>query len=373
MIQNVEVLTRAAQGEDLRHQHRPAHPVPRLPRAEGGGARAPRARGHRDRARHRDRRSARDGQPARVQPERPRRSTTSPRYRNRAVTDIFEPGSSIKPFVVAAALASGRYDADTHDRRRAVQGRLADHPRPPRPRHASTSATVLARSSNVGDGEDRALARQDADARHAVGPRLRQGHGERLSRRVRRAPAAHAELAADQHRDDGVRLRPVGHAAAARAGLRDDRRLRRCTGRSPSAASTSAPGGRARACTRRWPRDLVGAARGGGDAGRHRRARRRCPAIASPARPAPPGRRFRRLLDGPVPRRCSSASCRRARRASRSSSWSTSRRAPCTTAATSRRRCSRPSTSGALRLMSVAPDDLCARRRPSTHARTSAP
>jgi cell division protein FtsI (penicillin-binding protein 3) len=35
------------------------------------------------------------------------------RYRNRAVTDIFEPGSSIKPFVVAASLASGRYRADS--------------------------------------------------------------------------------------------------------------------------------------------------------------------------------------------------------------------------------------------------------------------
>jgi cell division protein FtsI (penicillin-binding protein 3) len=31
-------------------------------------------------------------------------------YRNRAVTDIFEPGSSMKPFFVAAGLVSGRYD-----------------------------------------------------------------------------------------------------------------------------------------------------------------------------------------------------------------------------------------------------------------------
>ena len=35
------------------------------------------------------------------------------RYRNRAVTDIFEPGSSIKPFIVAAALESGRYAPDS--------------------------------------------------------------------------------------------------------------------------------------------------------------------------------------------------------------------------------------------------------------------
>jgi cell division protein FtsI (penicillin-binding protein 3) len=35
------------------------------------------------------------------------------RYRNRSATDIFEPGSSMKPFVAAAALATGRYHANT--------------------------------------------------------------------------------------------------------------------------------------------------------------------------------------------------------------------------------------------------------------------
>jgi cell division protein FtsI (penicillin-binding protein 3) len=76
---------------------------------------------------------------------------TAERYRNRAITDIFEPGSSIKPFVAAAGLASGRYHADTIiDTSPGYVNvgikQIHDH-------HnlgAISLTTVLARSSNVG-------------------------------------------------------------------------------------------------------------------------------------------------------------------------------------------------------------------------------
>ncbi len=72
-----------------------------------------------------------------------------PRYRNRAATDIFEPGSSIKPFVVAAALASGRYRPEsTIDAMPFKIGSrtIRDH----RDLGTIDLGQVLARSSNVG-------------------------------------------------------------------------------------------------------------------------------------------------------------------------------------------------------------------------------
>jgi cell division protein FtsI (penicillin-binding protein 3) len=72
-------------------------------------------------------------------------------YRNRAATDIFEPGSSMKPFFVAAGLASGKYDnrsiIDTSPGFFKVGVKTFED------EHdlgAIDIATVLAKSSNVG-------------------------------------------------------------------------------------------------------------------------------------------------------------------------------------------------------------------------------
>ena len=42
-----------------------------------------------------------------------RRDLNDEHYRNRAVTDLFEPGSTVKPFTIGAALESGRYHPES--------------------------------------------------------------------------------------------------------------------------------------------------------------------------------------------------------------------------------------------------------------------
>jgi cell division protein FtsI (penicillin-binding protein 3) len=73
------------------------------------------------------------------------------RYRNRAATDIYEPGSAIKPFIAAAGIASGRYHPDTiiDTSPGFVQvgiKKIPDHNN----LGAISLTTVLAKSSNVG-------------------------------------------------------------------------------------------------------------------------------------------------------------------------------------------------------------------------------
>jgi cell division protein FtsI (penicillin-binding protein 3) len=72
------------------------------------------------------------------------------RYRNRAATDIFEPGSSIKPFIVAAGLASGAYNRASIIN--TAPGMLQVGVKLIEDKHnlgAIDLATVLAKSSNV--------------------------------------------------------------------------------------------------------------------------------------------------------------------------------------------------------------------------------
>ncbi|HEX6993182.1 MAG TPA: penicillin-binding transpeptidase domain-containing protein [Gammaproteobacteria bacterium] len=74
------------------------------------------------------------------------------RYKNRAVTDIFEPGSSFKPLALAAAIDTGMYGPDsiidTSPGRLVVSGRTLTSDDPPLGKVSLT--TILARSSNVG-------------------------------------------------------------------------------------------------------------------------------------------------------------------------------------------------------------------------------
>ncbi|HEY5720262.1 MAG TPA: penicillin-binding protein 2, partial [Gammaproteobacteria bacterium] len=80
-----------------------------------------------------------------------RRDLSGEHYRNRALTDVFEPGSTLKPITVAAALESGRYRADTPVDTSPGQlrvGRLLV--RDVRDFGPIDVATVITKSSNVG-------------------------------------------------------------------------------------------------------------------------------------------------------------------------------------------------------------------------------
>ena len=145
------------------HQHRPAHAVPGLPRAEGGDA------GNTARAGSMVVLDIATGevlamvnQPA-FNPN-DREQYLPSRYRNRATNDFFEPGSSIKPFVVAAGdgdRALPRRHADRHqpghDARRHQDG---EGPQQPRHDRRDDGAREVEQRRH---GEDRADAQAAAD------------------------------------------------------------------------------------------------------------------------------------------------------------------------------------------------------------------
>ena len=73
------------------------------------------------------------------------------RSRNRAVTDVFEPGSVVKPFSVALALASGKYQANTVvDTSPGWINLSGNRVRDEHPQGKIDVTTILQKSSNVG-------------------------------------------------------------------------------------------------------------------------------------------------------------------------------------------------------------------------------
>lgn len=80
-----------------------------------------------------------------------RRDLQGKRYRNRSVTDVFEPGSTMKPFTVAAALEAGLYEADTIiDTNPGFYKVGSNTVRDARNYGSIDVASVISKSSNVG-------------------------------------------------------------------------------------------------------------------------------------------------------------------------------------------------------------------------------
>jgi cell division protein FtsI (penicillin-binding protein 3) len=96
----------------------------------------------------------------------------SSRFRNRAVTDVFEPGSTVKPFTVAAALESGKFLPDTLVETGPGIYKVGQHfIRDARDYGRLTVAQVIEKSSNVGASKIGLALNKSAMWRmfHAVG------------------------------------------------------------------------------------------------------------------------------------------------------------------------------------------------------------
>ena len=79
---------------------------------------------------------------------------TGAQLRNRAVTDLFEPGSTLKPFTVALALESGKVSPSTTVATESGRLALASYTiRDVHPEPALTVAQVIQKSSNVGSAK----------------------------------------------------------------------------------------------------------------------------------------------------------------------------------------------------------------------------
>ena len=151
VISDVELLQAARPGRDLRTSIDLRLAVSRVPRAQGRRGRQSRALGLRRRARSAHRRSARDGQPAVVQPERPRRSTGPRTTATARSPTCSSRARASSRSCMAAALESGDFSPrSVIDTSPAIVDQRPHHHEDPSNLGRIDLTTVLAKSSNVG-------------------------------------------------------------------------------------------------------------------------------------------------------------------------------------------------------------------------------
>ncbi len=147
------------------------------------------------------------------------------RFRNRAITDLFEPGSSLKPLVIAAALESGRWQADS--RVDTSPGMIQVGNKVIEDKHnlgvdRSDHGAGAFQQRRGDEGGYVAAVRAALERAQPVWPR--QADLQRLPRRICGAVEPLRQLAPDRQGHAGLWLRAVGDPAATRPDLRSARR-----------------------------------------------------------------------------------------------------------------------------------------------------
>ena len=258
-------------------------------------------RGIRDHHRRGHRRSARPGESAVVQPERSRTAKTRfvsqsrhHRYfRARLERQALHHGGGAGIGTVSTGQRGGhiapgylKVGPKTFDRRGRQFGCTVD------------LATILAKSSNVGTAKVALSLKPEQIYQHAL---LRFGLGQ-LTGSGYPGESAGMLSSYTHWRPIGIAthvtwLRAVGDAAAAGACLRHHRRAAVSSAPSPSSASQVQWPGEQRAWMPKVARSLIGAVDGAsGGEGRYRHPRIAHRATGSPAKPAPPTRRWRAVI-----------------------------------------------------------------------------